>query len=235
MGPAGARHYAHTDRSADVGTCLTTPRGVVVSGAASLYGRQYRGWVLPAVSRGRGSGTVAVAGKGAGGPHAVSTMDRAGATDSYRGGEGDGARGVAYGAISRSGSLFLGLKKWGGRGMRRRRHRQRVTALTVVVALHSHKAEYRTRRMSQTRPNMSSATQAAQAAKTAGPYASGPASRRRGPFWFERIQEFYRQAAGRPIRTGVITAHQTFGDMLRWNPHHGLRSTAGAIRLDEPS
>ena len=23
----------------------------------------------------------------------------------------------------------------------------------------------------------------------------------------------------RPIRTGVITAHQTFGDMLRWNPH----------------
>ena len=33
------------------------------------------------------------------------------------------------------------------------------------------------------------------------------------------IQEFYRQAAGRPIRTGVITAHQTFGDMLRWNPH----------------
>ena len=108
MGPAGARHYAHTDRSADVGTCLTTPRGVVVSGAASLYGRQYRGWVLPAVSRGRGSGTVAVAGKGAGGPHAVSTMDRAGATDSYRGGEGDGARGVAYGAISRSGSLFLG-------------------------------------------------------------------------------------------------------------------------------
>ena len=25
--------------------------------------------------------------------------------------------------------------------------------------------------------------------------------------------------AGRPIRTGVIIAHQTFGDMLRWNPH----------------
>ena len=33
------------------------------------------------------------------------------------------------------------------------------------------------------------------------------------------IQEFYHQAAGRPIRTGVIIAHQTFGDMLRWNPH----------------
>ena len=33
------------------------------------------------------------------------------------------------------------------------------------------------------------------------------------------IQEFYHQAAGRPIRTGVVIAHQTFGDMLRWNPH----------------
>ena len=31
------------------------------------------------------------------------------------------------------------------------------------------------------------------------------------------IQEFYHQAAGRPIRTGVVIAHQTFGDMLRWN------------------
>ena len=36
---------------------------------------------------------------GAGGPHAGLAMDRAGATDSYGGGEGDGARG----AISRSG------------------------------------------------------------------------------------------------------------------------------------
>ena len=27
------------------------------------------------------------------------------------------------------------------------------------------------------------------------------------------------QAAGRPTRTGVVIAHQTFGDMLRWNPH----------------
>ena len=36
------------------------------------------------------------------------------------------------------------------------------------------------------------------------------------------IQEFYRQAAGRPIRTGVIIAHQTFGDMLRWGPSVAL-------------
>ena len=51
------------------------------------------------------------------------------------------------------------------------------------------------------------------------------------------IQEFYQQAAGRPIRTGVIIAHQTFGDMLRWNPHfHSNRlgrrfRRAGHLRL----
>ena len=61
------------------------------------------GGFLLAVGRGRGSATVAVDGKGAGGLHAGSAMDRAGATDSYGGGEGDGVREVAYGAISRSG------------------------------------------------------------------------------------------------------------------------------------
>ncbi len=29
-----------------------------------------------------------------------------------------------------------------------------------------------------------------------------------------------RAAAGKPLASGVITAHQTFGDQLRWNPHH---------------
>ena len=48
-------------------------------------------------------GTVAVAWKDAGGQHAGLATDRAGATDSYGGGEGDGVRGVAYGAISPSG------------------------------------------------------------------------------------------------------------------------------------
>ena len=33
------------------------------------------------------------------------------------------------------------------------------------------------------------------------------------------IHDYYRQAAGRPMRTGLVIAHQTFGDMLRWNPH----------------
>ena len=67
----------------------------VVEGVTSVVDRQRRRWVLRAVSRGRGSGTVAVAGKGAGGLNAGSAMDRAGATDSYGGGEGDGVRGVA--------------------------------------------------------------------------------------------------------------------------------------------
>ena len=69
----------------------------------SLNGRQRRRWVLRAVSRGRGSGTVTVAWKDAGGQHAGLAMDRAGATDSYGGGEGDGVRAFACGAISPSG------------------------------------------------------------------------------------------------------------------------------------
>jgi hypothetical protein len=33
------------------------------------------------------------------------------------------------------------------------------------------------------------------------------------------IDEFYAEAAGRPLRTGMVIAHQSFGDHLRWNPH----------------
>ena len=50
---------------------------------------------------------VAVDGKGARGPPAGWAMDRAGGTG-YGGREGDSVRGGAYGAISRSGSLFHG-------------------------------------------------------------------------------------------------------------------------------
>ena len=33
----------------------------------------------------------------------------------------------------------------------------------------------------------------------------------------------HKEAAEKEIRTGMVIAHQTFGDMLRWNPHfHGL-------------
>ena len=44
-----------------------------------------------------------VDGKDAGGLCAGSAWNRAGATDSYGGGEGDGVRGVANAVISRSG------------------------------------------------------------------------------------------------------------------------------------
>jgi len=33
------------------------------------------------------------------------------------------------------------------------------------------------------------------------------------------MQDFYREAAGTELMTGIVIAHQTFGDMLRWNPH----------------
>lgn len=36
---------------------------------------------------------------------------------------------------------------------------------------------------------------------------------------FSIIKEFYKEAAKKEIKTGMVTAHQTFGDMLRWNPH----------------
>lgn len=39
------------------------------------------------------------------------------------------------------------------------------------------------------------------------------------------LREFYYEAADRPLLTGMVIAHQTIGDMLRWNPHTG---TAGA-------
>ena len=32
--------------------------------------------------------------------------------------------------------------------------------------------------------------------------------------------EFYAAAAGKRLLSGLIAAHQTFGDQLRWNPHH---------------
>jgi hypothetical protein len=36
---------------------------------------------------------------------------------------------------------------------------------------------------------------------------------------FAMISDFYRAVAGSEIDTGMVIAHQTFGDMLRWNPH----------------
>ena len=36
---------------------------------------------------------------------------------------------------------------------------------------------------------------------------------------YEILREFYHEAAGRPLLTGMVIAHQSFGDQLRWNPH----------------
>jgi hypothetical protein len=36
---------------------------------------------------------------------------------------------------------------------------------------------------------------------------------------YDILRDFYHEAAGRPLLTGMVIAHQTFGDMLRWNPH----------------
>ena len=37
---------------------------------------------------------------------------------------------------------------------------------------------------------------------------------------FDVIQSFYVEAAGRPIRTAAVLAYQSFGDLLRNNPHY---------------
>ena len=37
---------------------------------------------------------------------------------------------------------------------------------------------------------------------------------------FSMVQEFYQEVAGTPIQTGMVIAHQTFGDMMRFNPHY---------------
>ncbi len=37
---------------------------------------------------------------------------------------------------------------------------------------------------------------------------------------FSMIREFYKDVAGTTIKTGMVIAHQTFGDMLRWNPYY---------------
>jgi hypothetical protein len=36
---------------------------------------------------------------------------------------------------------------------------------------------------------------------------------------YDILRDFYHEAASRPLLTGMVIAHQTFGDMLRFNPH----------------
>jgi hypothetical protein len=36
---------------------------------------------------------------------------------------------------------------------------------------------------------------------------------------FRILKKFYKETAGKTIQTGMVISHQTFGDMLHWNPH----------------
>ena len=50
---------------------------------------------------------------------------------------------------------------------------------------------------------------------------------------YDIVGEFYHEAAGRSLLTGIVVAHQTFGDMLRWNPHFhaGCRAEQQSVRI----
>jgi len=36
---------------------------------------------------------------------------------------------------------------------------------------------------------------------------------------FGIVTDFYKEIAHKPLKTGLVVSHQTFGDMLRFNPH----------------
>ena len=46
---------------------------------------------------------------------------------------------------------------------------------------------------------------------------------------YQLLREFYNKAAGRPLLTGMVIAHQTLGDMLRLNPHHHVIALEGGF------
>jgi hypothetical protein len=56
---------------------------------------------------------------------------------------------------------------------------------------------------------------------------------------YNTLREFYHEVAGRELLTGMVITHQTFGDMLRWNPHFDAGCRAAqqsgriATRLDK--
>ena len=43
------------------------------------------------------------------------------------------------------------------------------------------------------------------------------------------IREFFAEAASRPLLTGLIIAHQSFGDQLRWNPRYHALVLEGGV------
>lgn len=52
------------------------------------------------------------------------------------------------------------------------------------------------------------------------------------PLIYTIISEFYNAAAGKPLLSGVIAAHQTFGDQLRWNLHRHCLVLEGGFGED---
>ena len=40
-----------------------------------------------------------------------------------------------------------------------------------------------------------------------------------GKLIFALITEYYAEAAGRPVVTGMVSSHQTFGEYATWHPH----------------
>ena len=50
---------------------------------------------------------------------------------------------------------------------------------------------------------------------------------------FVIVTYFYKEVVHKPLRTGLIVSHQTFGDMLRFNPHWLCIILEGINHLEE--
>ena len=43
------------------------------------------------------------------------------------------------------------------------------------------------------------------------------------------IHEYYRETAPAAIKTGIVVSYQSFGDLMRWNPHYHCIVLEGGI------
>jgi hypothetical protein len=46
---------------------------------------------------------------------------------------------------------------------------------------------------------------------------------------FSIIHEYYRETAFAAVKTGVVVSYQSFGDLMRWNPHYHCLVLEGGI------
>jgi len=54
-----------------------------------------------------------------------------------------------------------------------------------------------------------------------------------GKLIFTLVSEYYGEAAGRPLATGMVSSHQTFGEYASWHPHwHTLVLEGGFDQYD---